>query len=99
MTIPALRLAAARFINRAMSTVATPPAPAVPERLVSLDVYRGFVMLLMASSGLRFGRVAREFPEFGTAVFGVLSRRLDGVMGDLEAARQQFETARSFRNI
>ena len=46
-----------------------------------------------------FMRVAREFPEFGNAVFGVLSRRLDGVMGDLDAARQKFEKARSFRNI
>jgi hypothetical protein len=44
-------------------------------------------------------RVAREFPEFGTAVFGVLSRRLDLVMGDLDAARQQFEKARSFKSI
>ena len=44
-------------------------------------------------------RVAREFPEFGTAVFGVLSRRLDGVMRDLEAARQQFVKARSFKTI
>ena len=46
-----------------------------------------------------FMRVAREFPEFGTAVFGILSRRLDVVMGDLDAARQQFEKARSFRSI
>ena len=46
-----------------------------------------------------FMRVAREFPEFGTAVFNVLSRRLDLVMGDLDAARQQFETARSFKSI
>ena len=46
-----------------------------------------------------FMRVAREFPEFGTAVFGVLSRRLDLVMGDLEAARQQFVKARPFKSI
>jgi CRP-like cAMP-binding protein len=46
-----------------------------------------------------FMRVAREFPDFGTAVFDVLSRRLDLVMGDLDAARQQFEAARSFRSI
>ena len=46
-----------------------------------------------------FMRVAREFPEFGTAVFNVLARRLDDVMGDLDAARQQFETARSFKSI
>ena len=46
-----------------------------------------------------FMRVAREFPDFGTAVFNVLARRLDGVMGDLDAARQQFEKARSFKSI
>lgn len=46
-----------------------------------------------------FMRVAREFPEFGTAVFDVLARKLDLVMGDLDAARQQFETARSFKSI
>ena len=38
-------------------------SPTLPQRLVSLDAYRGFVMLLMASEGLRFGRVAREFPN------------------------------------
>ncbi|MCA3554426.1 Crp/Fnr family transcriptional regulator [Aestuariivirga sp.] len=46
-----------------------------------------------------FMRLAREFPEFGAAVFGVLSRRLDLVMGDLDAARRQFEKARSFKSI
>ena len=46
-----------------------------------------------------FMRVAREFPEFGTAVFGVLSRRLDIVMDELEATRQSFEAARSFRSF
>ena len=46
-----------------------------------------------------FMRVAREFPEFGTAVFNVLARRLDFVMGDLDAARRQFENARSFKSI
>src|SRR5436305_547267 len=37
--------------------------PAVPERLISLDAYRGFVMLLMISAGLYIGRVAKNFPE------------------------------------
>jgi heparan-alpha-glucosaminide N-acetyltransferase len=32
-------------------------------RLVSLDAYRGFVMLLMASEGLNLARVARSFPD------------------------------------
>jgi predicted acyltransferase len=33
-----------------------------PQRLVSLDAYRGFVMLLMASDGLNIGRVADQNP-------------------------------------
>ncbi len=48
------------------------PAPAgrpgtshspVSERLVSLDAYRGFIMLGMASDGLMLGHVARSFPD------------------------------------
>ena len=46
-----------------------------------------------------FMRVAREFPEFGTAVFGVLARRLDVVMEELDATRLKFERARSFKSI
>ena len=37
------------------------PAPAVPERLVSLDAYRGLVMVLMVSAGLGIGRVVKNF--------------------------------------
>lgn len=44
--------------SRAPTTVA-----GLSERLVSLDAYRGFVMLLMASDGLRMGAVARQFPD------------------------------------
>lgn len=33
------------------------------ERLLSLDAYRGAIMLLMASSGLGLGQVAQHFPE------------------------------------
>ena len=41
--------------------VTPPPAPkpAKPERLVSLDAYRGFIMLAMASGGLGFVAVIR----------------------------------------
>ena len=46
-----------------------------------------------------FMRVAGEFPEFGRAVFGVLARRLDSAMGELETTRQGFETARSFKSL
>ena len=43
-----------------------------------------------------FMRVAREFPEFGTAVFGILARRLENTMDELEVTREYFERARSF---
>ncbi len=36
---------------------------AKPQRLMSLDAYRGAIMLLMASSGLGLGAVARQFPD------------------------------------
>src|SRR5687767_10834695 len=43
---------------------AAPPVPPVPPtkpetRLVSLDAYRGFIMLLMASAGLGVARLVR----------------------------------------
>jgi heparan-alpha-glucosaminide N-acetyltransferase len=45
------------------STLPAPPRPAAkPPRLVSLDAYRGFIMLAMASSGLYLSRVARIVP-------------------------------------
>ena len=43
-----------------------PPGSAIREtahRLVSLDAYRGFVMLLMASDGLNFGDVSQRLPD------------------------------------
>ncbi len=40
-----------------------PPLPTLPQRLLSLDVYRGFAMLLMASDGLRIPRVASAFKD------------------------------------
>lgn len=46
-----------------------------------------------------FMRVAREFPEFGTAVFGVLARKLEIAMSELEETRESFEQARSFEDI
>ncbi len=45
------------------TTPPAPPRPAEkPPRLVSLDAYRGFIMLAMASSGLYLWRVARNVP-------------------------------------
>jgi len=46
-----------------------------------------------------FMRVAREFPEFGNAVFGVLARRLEHSVTELEATRSAFENARSFHGF
>lgn len=45
------------------------------QRLVSLDAYRGAIMLLMASSGLGLGQVARQFPNSGLWQF--LERQTD----------------------
>lgn len=43
---------------------ATPPAkPAAPERLVALDAFRGFMMILMVSDGLGLSDVAERFPD------------------------------------
>lgn len=52
----------ATAMNHAVSAP-TPPPPPESSRLVSLDAYRGFVMLLMASEGLNIGRVARQFAD------------------------------------
>ena len=46
-------------------------------RLVSLDTFRGLVMLLMASDGLRLGEVAQHFPDSRTWQF--LARQSDHV--------------------
>lgn len=40
-------------------------APPLPGRVESLDVWRGFVMLLMMAEVLRLGEVSRAFPESG----------------------------------
>jgi predicted acyltransferase len=45
------------------------------QRLVSLDAYRGAIMLLMASSGLGLGEVARRFPDSG--LWQVLKHQTD----------------------
>ena len=50
---------------RAPQAPATPPAPDRPERLVSLDAYRGFIMLAMASAGFGIPAVARELARQG----------------------------------
>ena len=39
------------------------PALPKPERLISLDAYRGFVMFLMAAEMLQVPGVASHFPD------------------------------------
>jgi CRP/FNR family cyclic AMP-dependent transcriptional regulator len=46
-----------------------------------------------------FLRVAREFPEFGTAVLRTLSRKLESAVEELGDARQLLQKARSFRSL
>jgi predicted acyltransferase len=50
---------------------------ATKARLVSLDAYRGLVMLLMASEGLRLGEVAQHYPD--SRVWQFLARQSDHV--------------------
>ncbi|MEW6159166.1 MAG: DUF5009 domain-containing protein, partial [Verrucomicrobiota bacterium] len=59
----------------AASTAA--PAVAATARLTSLDAYRGFVMLLMASEGLRIGQVAEHFK--GSKVWEFLAYQTEHV--------------------
>jgi len=57
------------------SESAAPAAPEKVERLVSLDAYRGFIMLAMASAGFGLAKVAQSFP--GDAVWKVLGYQTD----------------------
>src|SRR5205807_174452 len=68
-------------------TATLPDAPLVPDyaspettvarptstRLVSLDAYRGFVMLLMASEGLGITRFVRDHPDHATQLWQRIS--------------------------
>ncbi len=61
-----------------MAEAAKKGAPEVlPGRLMSLDAYRGFVMLLMASEGLAIAEVARHHP--GSPLWRFLSYQVDHV--------------------
>jgi predicted acyltransferase len=59
-------------LSRERLTVQPPPA-VKPQRLMSLDAYRGFIMLVMASGGLALPGVAKTF----AAQFGYHSPTLD----------------------
>ena len=69
-----------------LESAAAPKAPAPvlvprplekPARLVSLDAYRGFIMLAMASAGFELWKVARSFP--GDRVWDFLAYNTDHV--------------------
>lgn len=63
MTAPAMVDRPNPVVSPADDTGSTrAPAP-MGERLVSLDAYRGAIMLLMASSGLGLSQVAKQFPD------------------------------------
>ncbi len=52
-----------------MTTAPMPPTPTLPQRLASLDAYRGLVMFLLMAEVLRFGSVAEAFPASGFWAF------------------------------
>jgi predicted acyltransferase len=52
-----------------MTTTPLSPTPTLPQRLASLDAYRGLVMFLLMAEVLRFGSVAEAFPESGFWAF------------------------------
>ncbi len=41
----------------------TEVSPAQPRRVIAIDAYRGFVMLLMMGEVLRLGKMAQTFPD------------------------------------
>jgi predicted acyltransferase len=70
MTAPVLESPAAELVaiqgKPAAHPAASPVFPAIPhkpERLTSLDAYRGFIMLVMASAGFGFPQVAKIFKD------------------------------------
>jgi predicted acyltransferase len=61
---PPARLEVPLSAPQAPAAPAASRGPDLPERLQSLDAYRGFVMLAMASAGLNLARVAHDsFPD------------------------------------
>lgn len=46
-----------------------------------------------------FMRLAREYPDFGAAVFSALARKLDGTLSEFTGVRQAFESSRGFRGL
>jgi predicted acyltransferase len=56
-------LPAAQAQAQAPPAPSPPVKPTKPARLTSLDAYRGFIMLAMASSGLALAGAAKHFPD------------------------------------
>ena len=46
-----------------------------------------------------FLRLATEYPDFGSAVFNALARKLDTSLDGLDVARQMFEQAKTFKDL
>ena len=51
---------------RRMDAAPAPAIPPKPQRIASVDAYRGFVMFLMMAEVLRIAKVAAGYPESGT---------------------------------
>src|SRR5262245_2961984 len=74
-----LKLAAKRALHMATSPPDLGKADQVPRspRLISLDTFRGIVMVLMASDGIKLTEVARNFAE--NRVWQFFARQSDHV--------------------
>jgi len=62
-------------VSEAPTLQSNEPAQRVTPRLVSLDAYRGFVMLLMVSEVMQVPAVANHFP--GSAAWGIIGQQFD----------------------
>src|SRR5262245_49155509 len=69
-----LRRSSFRCMSDAMPAASSVPQPQ-SDRLVSLDAYRGAIMLLMASSGFGIPQVAKQFP--GNPLWQLLGRQCE----------------------
>src|SRR5579863_1863546 len=54
----------AQTLPRAPAPAEALPKPAAPERYLALDAYRGFIMLVLASSGFGLAELALRRPAF-----------------------------------
>ena len=56
-------IADGKTVHQSTSVSSLPSSLNKPERLVSLDAYRGFIMLVMTSAGFGFPQLARLFRD------------------------------------